>query len=412
MFGVEASMTFFLKILFFPLLFGTISAAAAYGWQQYSGSTNTITFVIGCGAFCILMALWNYFRLAWQVKYMRRNLDAIFGLEDNLLKRINEIETGQSNLAALDGLHSRLQTLEEAAINKNNLKIGHTDMDELAGYEDEKVVMLQANRAFTERLPQKPGLNQRSKKQMVTKSLSENAISIRLQPVVNLMSKEISAVEAVGYIHTLEGFVPVSDLLDAFSKEQLCQFDYDLIANLAKVSRKMEADGQALPIHFTLNSLGVTKHDTWASITSMLKADTKLSGLLIPQISLSNFTKLDEDKSARFLELKEYGLKPLIAECSGIEPVLDIANQKRITSFKIPAAELLKYTAREGERNADVLLPKLSKLGIEPIATHIEKAHQAANMIDLDISLGQGDFISPAREISLDQDEGKTPVNA
>lgn len=395
-------MTFLLKKMILPLAFGGLAAVTAFGWQQYSNFSNTITLVLGCAFFCILLALWNYGSLSWQSNQMRKKLAAIFGLEDDLLRRINDIETGQSNAEIIESLHNRIEALEETLASNNNASIpAETYADEVAKYDDDKIVMLQSNRAFTDRLQKKPIANKRSINQAVAKSLCENAVSIRLQPIVNLMTKEICAVEAFPYLLISQEWVPATDCLGALNDTQLCQLDRNIVHNLAKVSRKMDADVQAMPIYFTLVSLGAKKHETWQEITCMLKADAKLAAVLVPQIPLASYQALNEEKSARFLELKEYGLKPTITGCSGVEAVMNIATQKRITNFKIPVDELLKYTAREGERIADVLLPKLSKLGIEPIATHIEKAHQAANLIDLDVTLGQGDFISTARVIDL-----------
>jgi EAL domain-containing protein (putative c-di-GMP-specific phosphodiesterase class I) len=67
--------------------------------------------------------------------------------------------------------------------------------------------------------------------------------------------------------------------------------------------------------------------------------------------------------------------------------------------FKIPAAQLLSYTDREGERAADLLLPRIERRKHTLVVSHVEKSHQLSSLIDLDVSTAQGNIISPPREI-------------
>ncbi|MGB7287460.1 MAG: EAL domain-containing protein [Salaquimonas sp.] len=385
-----------------PLVIGAVAAGIAHGWQQYTDLSDFNTIVAGAALFCVFMALLNYFMLAYQTDQMKKRLAAIFGLEDNLLRRIQEIEIDQDNDALFTALTDRIHILETKAASLQKHKLAEDEaLVDISQYDDENVVRLQPNRAFGDRLPDPPAQNRRLNRAAITQSLDERAYSIKMQPVINLMNKQIVAVEAFAFVELKDGLEPVENILRGMSDTQLCQFDLDMITALSKISRQMEEDRQSFPIHFTMVSLAVPRHETWSKIINRLKADTKLASIIVPYLPMAKYERLNDAQIARFMELKEYGFKPGLKDCSGVDAILKIANRKSVIAFKIPVNELLEYTPVQGERRANVLLPKLARLGVEPIATDIEKAHHASNLIDLDISLGQGNFISPARAIKF-----------
>ncbi len=239
--------------------------------------------------------------------------------------------------------------------------------------------------------------------------LAGENLSIKLQPIIHLMSKEVVAVEAFAFLETRNGQQAVAEIVSSMSDEQLCLTDRIIVKRLGGIARKMESDGQLLPIHYTFVSMKVARHPTWSKICNMLKADAKLAKVLVPQISMALFRRLDEREMTRFLEFKEFGAKPCITECQGVKTIVQMATQHRISMLKLTVSELLSYTHKEGERVADSLLPQLARVGVETVATHVEKAHQAANLIDLDLSLAQGDFISPARSLKGENSQSPRP---
>lgn len=404
-------MRSFAKILIIPVLFGAISLAGAILWKEYTNSSETLAWIVGCAVFCILMALWNHFHLSIQSRQLARKLKGIWEFEEELVQRIRKAELSGVSVELQNDLSDRLTVLETAEAKRNNLAKKSEAIDDFIGYEDEKVVLLQTKRTLSERLTGKQSSKERKKDLKINESLSQHSITVRLQPIVNLVNKEISAVEAIGYVETTSGPRSSPELIDGLSTQQLCEFDQLFIQILAQVARKMQNDGQSMPIYFTLHSAKVGNHETWPEIIAMLRADTHLTKVLYPQVPISIFSRLGSHKIERFLELKEYGLRPCVSNCADLNEILTVANQKRVNHFKVPVQELLKYTSKEGERVADVLLPKLRDLKIIPIATDIKKAHEAANLIDLDIILGQGDFISPERDIDLGKAKNRTPAN-
>lgn len=392
-------MDFMVKKLTLPLLIATISAGLALGWQHYSQTSDFRTLIIGCAIFCVFMALWNHFQLSLQTDRAQRRMAAIFGLEDNLLRRIQDIETTRDNLDVISSLAERVEQLELVITSRDAADDKDVAPEIIDG---ENVVMLKAQREPSERIAAAEQSDRRQTRARIRRCLDDNALRVRMQPIIDLLSKKVVAVEAFGFLESDGEVKPAEDWLEHFTDEQRCQFDLAMLGILARAARRMEEDGQALPVQYSMVSIGVPRHNRWENIVKKIRADVRLARVLTPQVSMAGFNRLTEDQISRFLELKEYGLKPAITDCVGIEACKRLVASKHFERLKIPVDELLRYTARESERVADILLPELAKNGIEVTATHIEKAHQAANLIDLDTRFGQGNFVSPARDIQLE----------
>jgi len=388
---------YFIRQMVLPILLCAVSAAIALGWQSYSGFSNIRTLIIGGAIFCALMVLLNHIHLAIQSRLMKNRLAAIFGLENNLLNRIQKIETGQASALTVEDMQQRITVLEEqlkaqeASHNSKELA-SHVDV------KDGNVVLLKPRQA-TDGKGRGKAASSRVYKPTLDNMLEEEAISIKLQPVIHLMSKEVMAVEAFAFLETKNGEQSVGEVIKSFDDAQRCQLDLIMVKRLSAIARKMELDGQLLPIHYSFTSMAVPNNKCWTKISNVLKGDIKLSSNLVPQISMARFRRLGDKETSRFLEFKEFGSQPCLTDCQGVNNIVQLASQHRISLLKLSVQELLSYTHKEGERVADILLPKLAKLGVETIANDVEKAHQAANLIDLDITLAQGPFISPARSL-------------
>ena len=95
-------MMLFLRHALMLIVFALVAASIAYVWQGYSGFTDIRTVIIGCALFCVFMVLLHHTQFYWQTRQTGRKLSALFGLEDNLVRRIGDIEGGQANALALE----------------------------------------------------------------------------------------------------------------------------------------------------------------------------------------------------------------------------------------------------------------------------------------------------------------------
>ncbi len=105
-------MMLFLRHALLPIFLALVAAGIAHVWQGYSGFTDIRAIIIGCALFCVFMVLLHHAQFIWQTRQTGRKLSALFGLEDNLLRRIGDIEAGQANALVLEDLQQRIGTLE------------------------------------------------------------------------------------------------------------------------------------------------------------------------------------------------------------------------------------------------------------------------------------------------------------
>ena len=238
----------------------------------------------------------------------------------------------------------------------------------------------------------------------ITRALNESAMSIRLQPILNLIDKEVIGLEAFAFFNLADGFVDGREFIGRMTALQRSEYDLKVIHALSAVIREMQNDGQIIPIHYHMLCLTSSADANWLKIMQAFKSDPILVANLVPVISQGDYDSTDQKALEKLLELRECGLKPCLGQIAGIEKALEKSTLKYFRQFKVKAETLLKYRSSESERFADKLLPGLAKANAEIFVDGIQEAFQASQLIDLDLVAGQGDYISPPKSIRLYKD--------
>jgi len=388
-----------------PLIFGAVAAAVAFAVKAYWGINDLQTAIVGSATFCILMVLWNYVAGLMFVDRVRKRLAAIVGFENDIMRRLEQIEKNLSTSVETEMVRRRVEMLEarlEAGQERGKPHIGaQLGYLEAAEYDDEKVVPIHGDGRRLQSVRDKNRQSQVERKAKCEHALAEGRLTVRLQPIINLMSQASVAVEAFGHFELPEGGIGAAEVGSELGDASSGKIDLMVLEALSAIVRSMDEEGQTLPVYFGLSFGAFGEDAVWEKIRTRLRADARLSSCVVPQISADVWDKLDEKSQARFLELMEFGLSPCISDCTGLERTIKLVEGKCFKHFKIPAAELLSYTDHEGERVADLLLPRIERRGHKLVVNRVEKSHQLSSLIDLDVYMAQGNIISPPREIKL-----------
>ena len=256
-------MLLFLRHASLPIFLALVAAGIAHVWQGYSGFTDIRAIIIGCALFCVFMVLLHHAQFIWQTRQTGRKLSALFGLEDNLLRRIGDIEAGQANALVLEDLQQRIGTLEAMVkeLNQPDPKAAiHAAVEQGEG----NVVVLKTKASHSGKGSVGDfKASHRVYRPAIDELLAGENLSIKLQPIIHLMSKEVVAVEAFAFLETRNGQQAVAEIVSSMSDEQLCLTDRIILKRLGGIARNMESDGHLLPIHYTFVSMKVARHPTW-----------------------------------------------------------------------------------------------------------------------------------------------------
>jgi EAL domain-containing protein (putative c-di-GMP-specific phosphodiesterase class I) len=396
--------------LLLPLIFGTIAAGSAYGVKIWWAISDLQTGIVGSAVFCVLMVLWNHAAGVMFANRVRKRLASIVGFENDIIRRFEQLEKNLSTSVETEMVRRRVAELETRFDGLTRDRAGFPpnaivpDFGNPVEYDDEKIVPFHGEnrRSITARDNKKAA--QAQLRQKCETAFAEGQLTIRLQPVINLMSRAAVAVEAFGFYRTDEGEISAREVGALLGDHERAEIDLRILEELAGIVRTMEDESQNLPVHFGFSAVAFADDQVWDRIKSRLRADARLASGIVPQIEAGQLAKLDEAVRVRFHELVELGLAPCVSQCLGARNIIALIESGRFRHFKIPAAELLAYTDREGERVADLVLPKIADKGYALVVSDVEKSHQLASLIDLDVSSAQGNIISPPREIKIYKD--------
>ncbi len=411
----QAGMNTILQKLILPTISLLLAGMASYALQFAVELADGELLILAVSLFAAILSSLHYFLNARSTRLLNLKIDNVLGLESSLLKKISQIEKSQPDgnthelMERIDNLEAKLADMLHGEVSnvavERNVGIDHQVA--LSAYDDEKVVRLKTNRSLVERMGKGGARKTKPAGPEIIRLFENGVLTVKAKPVFNLATREIEAIEAHGYLETGEQTVAVESLLKSLSDEQRCQHDIAMITKLSQIARQLENDLQSLPIHYTFVSARTADQTEWSRITNFLRSDNRLSAFLVPGVTMADYQKMDSPIRTRFLELKELGFELALDACEGLKAITKIVQQKRFSTFRIPADQLLGYATIEGQRAAELLLDQIgladkdSGKNTAIIATGIAAEHEALNLMDLNILSGQGDFLSPARTIRL-----------
>lgn len=399
-------------ILFLPLV--AAGLATGIGVLAYNLAATTLlqSALIGIGAFCALMTLAVYGWLVRHVRSVKRQMNEFNTFEDNIISRLQGMESRGTQMEK--GLVRRLDDIEErldaakpggvAAAPQNAMSTNsRAEFDPSLAGKDGNVVALNpaAKPLASGGADSGAGERRKSRSPSVQPSLGENMLSVRLQPILNLIDREVIGLEAFAFFKSGEDLIDGRNLIDRLTKTQRSQYDLWVVTALSSIVREMHSDGQSVPIHYSLVSLNAPTDANWVKLSQILKSDAKLVENLVPVIPQNDFLSMSEKTREKLFDLREAGLDCCLGRVSDLNGTLDKETLRHFRQFKINAATLLNYRANERERFADRLLPELQKAEASIFVDEISEAFQASQLIDLDLVAGQGDYISKPRPIRL-----------
>lgn len=381
-----------------------LAVAALAGWACFmiSGFSYLQSSILALSVFCTLAVVFLYGWVIWRSRQTERKLQESLLIETEILERLKSQDTSRHTgdgkiLARLSRLERQLEAIESADAARKPQTAIPPDM---VTYDD-KVVPLTAAR--------KPASgdqesNARYNRQKVLKFLDEGRYFFRLQPIINLLDKRLVGLEAFAYCAVNEGIYPVRDFTDKVPANRRSQLDMRLVKGLSGLIRQLEKDGTLVPIHFRLAPNPGEDREGWEQVLQTLRADPKLQEHLIPVIDPVELEPGKSSVESWLLSLREAGLKLCIESTGNPQEVAVAIKSRHYSSLKIGAADLLRYRKSERERVADQLLPVLDRHGIPIFVTKVDQAHQASQLIDLDIAGAQGDYIGAVRALKIYRD--------
>lgn len=244
--------------------------------------------------------------------------------------------------------------------------------------------------------------------QSIRDALTENRVDLYLQPVVTLPQRRVMFYEGFSRLRDDTGRVlmPAEYLRVAEPEGLMPAIDNLLLFRAVQIVRKLSKSDRKVGIFCNLSLASLGDESFFPQFLDFLGQNRDLSGALIFELGLGAFRERGATEARNMAKLADLGFRFSIDKVSDLE--LDFADLSRsdVKFLKIGAEVLLSQLLDSGERSAarrDIHPADFAALtrryGLEVIAEKVESERQAIDVLELDVSLGQGHLFGEPRAI-------------
>ena len=408
-----------------PLAIALIAALAAIAARALLNLPAVDTAMVAAAVFCCLMVLAIYAGQMISGHLMRKRLGAFSSYDSDIVRRLDQIERDHPDRQQFARLDERLDELEDTLLGQlaalsgagsqkredassNPKQAAGSRRDWALDFENENVVRLVTGKEDEKRA----GKNRQQRRREVTEALEAGMLRIKLQPVINLLTRKIGYVEAVVCLEIKGEELTTRELAAFFDARQRAEIDHFAVFELARVCRMLDEDSETASIFYRFHCPECEDGDHWEVLSRKLKSDRKLAERFIAVIATETLNGRSSERLEPFFALAEQGTAFALAGVSGTKQTLRQLAGRRFGHLLAPADSLLAYLPGSNRRAGEEIVPAASRAGSTLVATDVSERHQATGLLDLDVPFGMGDLISPARSIRLyakaDEAAGKT----
>lgn len=405
-----------------PLAIALIAALAATAARAMFTLSMMDTAMTAAAAFCVLMVLAIYAGQTISGHLTRKRLTAFSSYDKDIVRRLDQIERDHPDRQQFDRLDERLDELEDTmlgqlavlsantgrktkaasgnlleAVGESNKNNRDTNRDWAVDFENENVVRLVTGKDDAK--AGKKNFQQRQRE--VLDAMENGTLHIKLQPVINLLTRKITYVDAVVCLEIGGEALPTRELTDFLDSRQKAEIDHFAVFELARVCRMLDEDSETASIFYHFHCPEYEDGDHWQVLSRKLKGDAKLAGRLVAVIAMGAMLGRSGERLNEFFALAEQGISFALEGVSGTKQTLRQLSSQRFSHLLAPVDALLAYLPGSNRRAGDEIAPAAARAGCKLVATGITERHQATGLLDLDVPFGMGNLISPPRSIRL-----------
>ncbi len=248
-----------------------------------------------------------------------------------------------------------------------------------------------------------------SKLAAIRSAIEAHRVDMHLQPIVTLPQCKVRYYEALTRLRTEDGHLlpPTEFLKPAEAAGLLGRIDHLLLFRCVQVVRRLLLKNREIGLFCNISATTLNDPQYFPQMAQFMEANRVLAPSLVLEFKQSAWRDMGPLELESLAALRELGFRFCMDQVSDlrIEP-RDLA-ERGVRFVKAPAALLL---ARGDNANADIHAADLSDLlhrhGISLIADKIEAENQVVELLDFDLSFGQGFLFSPPRPVRAEALQG------
>jgi cyclic-di-GMP phosphodiesterase TipF (flagellum assembly factor) len=237
--------------------------------------------------------------------------------------------------------------------------------------------------------------------EVTREALSRNRVDLYLQPVVSLPQRRVRFYEGFSRIRDAEGRVltPNQFLETARSRGLMPAIDNLLLFRCVQLVRRIKRKNLKREFFVNLYADTLRDDDFFAQFVEFMEVNPELGDSLIFEVAQADMARCADAVATLSRRLSPLGFRLSMDRVERLDLDCDVLAKRGVRFVKIPAALLL---SGEGAtiHPAD-LKEALRRSNIELIVDHIEDERTLIELLEWDVSLGQGYLFGhprPSRE--------------
>jgi cyclic-di-GMP phosphodiesterase TipF (flagellum assembly factor) len=237
---------------------------------------------------------------------------------------------------------------------------------------------------------------------LIRDALESNRIDIHLQPIVTLPQRKVRFYEAVSRLRLPEGSLIEAEHFIGAARATgvVAMLDEHLVQSSVQVVRRLAQKSREVGVFFNLAPETLCDRNAMAAIMSQLEANRAIAPSLVIELAQSDFRSPNAAYRESLLQLHERGFRFAIDHVADLHIDPQALAERGVRFLKIAGEVILARAPQTGAQvhPAD-LTDLLGRYGIDLIAEKIESEAMVVDLLDYDLSFGQGILFSPPRPI-------------
>ena len=369
-------------------------------WRNGGGWAAGVAALVGGLGLCF--AVHGMVLQSLKLRSLRKELDAVREAQRVMLAQMEQVDARMSEVAeAVSDDAGRSEALEGEVHMLEDLvqRMGHRL--------EERVAAVAAT-------PLRPEINHRRQSaallDTVREALAENRVDLYLQPVVSLPQRRTVFYESYSRLRDASGRVmmPAEYLTVAEPEGLVTSIDNLLLFRCVQIVRRLAKQDRKVGIFCNISSASLADESFFPQFLDLLAANKDLSGALIFELGQAAFDARGAVEARNMGKLAELGFRFSIDKVTDLDVDFQDLARSDVKFLKISAPVLLDELVETDEGLVLRSMPDLAaqdfsaltrRYGVEIVAEKVESERQIVDILELDITYGQGHLFGEPRAI-------------
>ena len=240
---------------------------------------------------------------------------------------------------------------------------------------------------------------------VIREAIGANRLEFFLQPILTLPQRKVRFYEALARLRTTEGeLLAASDFVDAAEAAGLMPgIDKLMLLRCVQVARQLMSKNRDVGLFCNLSASTLVDPEFFPQLTEFMEANRAIAPALVFEFTQAAYRTMGPLENESLVALMARGFRFSMDHVGDLKFEPRNLADRGFRFIKVPATLLLnRHNVSAADIHAADLSGLLTRFGIDLIAEKIESEGTVVDLLDYEVTLGQGYLFSPPRPVRAD----------